>query len=337
MLTAIFTITRNTFTESIRQPIYMILLMLGTALLVLATAWSANTLEDDTQLHMTTALGGVLLGGLVLGSLVASGVLTREIDNRTVLTVISKPIGRPAFVLGKYLGVAGAVGLGVWVWSMVFLLTLRHKVPTAAGDQLDLPVIVFGSVALVVALVVSVWGNYFYNWVFTATLIRLFAAGVTLAYLLVLMVNKQWEFQSIVTEFDPELAPITNYGERPKSLVQVCIALLLVFEAVWLLSALAVAISTRLGYVLTLIVSTGVFALGLMSDWLFGRFAQTNLAADLAYRFVPNLQVFFLADALMLNHSADATYVLTASGYAALWIGAWLALGIALFQTRETG
>ncbi len=337
MLTALRTISRNTFTESIRQPIYMVLLALGVAVLVLSTMWSAHSLEDDTQLHMTTSLGMVGVLGLFLASLIASGVLAKEIDNKTVLTVISKPIGRPAFVLGKYLGVAGAVGLAVWVWSMVFLLTLRHKVISAASDHLDMPVIVFGLVALVVAIVVSVWGNYFYNWVFTATFVRVFAVGITIAYLLVLVVNKQWQFQSILTEFDPELAPLTNYGERPKSLVQVVIALLLVLEAVWVLGSLAVAVSTRLGQVMTLVVCSGVAALGVMSDALFGRFADANLAADLAYRATPNLQIFFLADALMLRTGADAAYVLTVSGYAALWAIAFLALGVAMFQTRETG
>jgi len=337
MLTALLTISRNTFTESIRQPIYMVLLGLGVLVLVMSMLWSAHSLEDDTQLHMTTSLGGILLGGLVLGSLIASGVLAREIDNRTVLTVISKPIGRPAFVLGKYLGVAGAVGLALWIWSMVFLLTMRHKVMSAASDPYDMPVIVFGSLALVLALVIAVWGNYFYKWIFTASFVRAFGIGVTLAYLIVLMVNKQWEFQSIVTEFDPELAPITNYGEKPKSLVQVVIALLLVSEAVWLLTSLAVAVSTRLGHVMTLVVVAGVFALGVMSDWLFGRFADASLAADIAYRLTPNLQVFFLADALLMRNDADAVYVLTVTGYAALWIVAFCALGVALFQTRETG
>jgi len=337
MLTAAWTICRNTFTESIRQPFYMILVTVGVMLMVFAMMWNLYSLSDNTQMHITTALGGVLLVGLVLASLIASGVLSREIDNKTVLTVISKPIGRPVFVLGKYLGVAGAVGLAVWIWSMVFLLTVRHKVVFAASDDLDMPVIVFGSMALFIAVAVSVWGNYFYNWVFTAMFIRIFAVGITLAYLIVLMVNKDWQFQSILTEFDAQMTPLTNYGEREKSLLQVVIALLLVLEAIWVLAALAVAVSTRLGQVMTLIICGGVYALGLMSDWLFGRFADANVAADVAYRIVPNLQVFFLADALMLNSSADASYVLTISGYALLWIVALLAIGVVMFQTRETG
>jgi ABC-2 type transport system permease protein len=331
------TISRNTFTEAIRQPIYIILLLGVILVLILGAAWAAYTLDDDNKLLLDTGLSMVLAASGAMAALLASGVLAREIDNKTVLTVISKPIGRPAFVLGKFLGVAGATTLAWLIWSLVFLLTVRHKVLSGAGDQLDGPVWVFGLSALGIAFLVAVWGNYFYNWVFNSTFVRVLTVTLPLAYLLVLLVNKQWQFQPIYTEFDPELAPVTNYGEEAKSLWQVVVALLMLFEAAMILVAGAIAASTRLGNVMTLLVVFGLFVLGIASDGFFGQYRDVNWLADIAYRLTPNVQLFFLADSLTQQHSITWAYAGMASAYASLFIIALLSVGVALFQTREAG
>ena len=331
------TISRNTFTEAIRQPIYIILLLGVILVLILGAAWAAYTLDDDNKLLLDTGLSMVLAASGAMAALLASGVLAREIDNKTVLTVISKPIGRPAFVFGKFLGVAGATALAWLIWSLVFLLTVRHKVLSGAGDQLDGPVWVFGLSALGIAFLVAVWGNYFYNWVFNSTFVRVLTVTLPLAYLLVLLVNKQWQFQPIYTEFDPHLAPVTNYGEEAKSLWQVIVALLMLFEAAMILVAGAIAASTRLGNVMTLLVVFGLFVLGIASDGFFGQYRDVNWLADIAYRLTPNVQLFFLADSLTQQHSITWTYAGMASAYAGLFIIALLSIGVALFQTREAG
>lgn len=337
MLTATLAIARNTLTESIRQPIYLVLLLLVSVVFVLGLTTSAYTFSDDSLQMIVMGLGMVLVGGTTLAALVATGVLSREIGNRTVLTVISKPVGRPLFVIGKYLGVSGAIGLAMWVWAMVFLLTVRHKVLSAAGDQIDMPVIVFGLSAFAVAAIVAVWGNYFYRWVFASTFTRTLAVTITLAYLLVLLIDKQWQFQAIYTEFDPELAPVTNYGEVKKSLGQVVLALVLVIEAVGVLTAVAIAASTRLGQVMTLIIALGFVALGVASDGLFGRHADTSDVAAAFYHGLPNLQFSFMADALTQQSSITLSYLGMATAYNAAFIIAILAIAVALFQTRETG
>jgi len=337
MFGPIVTIARNTFTEAIRQPIFIVLLFAVILLLMLGTAWAAYTLDDDNKLLLDTGLSMVLASSGVMAAFLASGVLAREIDNKTVLTVISKPIGRPAFVIGKFLGVAGATALAWLIWSLVFLLTVRHKVLSGAGDELDGPVWTFGVAALTIALLVAVWGNYFYNWVFNSTFIRVLTVTLPIAYLFVLMINKDWQFQPIYTEFDPELAPVTNYGEQAKSLWQLIVALLMVFEAALVLTAVAVAASTRLGNVMTLLIVFGTFLLGIASDGFFGQYRETHVLADLAYRLVPNVQFFFLADSLTQQHSITWAYALNTLAYAGLFILALLSVGIALFQTREAG
>ncbi len=335
MFMRIWTITRNTFTEAIRQPVFVVMVMFVILWLVLNLLTSAYTLDDDNKLLIDIGLATILGFGGVLAGLIATGVISREIDSKTVLTVISKPIGRPVFVLGKFLGVAGAITMAAWIWGLVFLLTVRHKVMAGAGDQLDMPVITFGCGALLIALAVAVWGNYFYNWVFSSTFSVVLALALPLAFLLVLMINRDWQFQSITTEFVDWRT--TNYGEKEKNFGQIILAVVMVVEAVWVLCAVAVACSTRLGWVMTLVVLAAVAALGLSSDYLFGRYMDDNLAARIGYAIAPNLQVHFLADALTQNHLVGWSYLVLGSAYSLLYILAMLCAGVALFQTRETG
>ncbi len=331
MLGPLLTISRNTFTESIRQPIFVVLLIAGGLLLVMSLMLSNYSMEDDNQLMIDISLSMLLVLGVVLAALLSAGVLSREIDNKTVLTVISKPIGRPVFILSKYLGVTAAVSFAMVTWSLVFLLVVRHKVLSAAADPVDWPVVIFGSSAFLVALGAGLWCNYFYRWVFNSTFATLLTAGLAVAYLLVLMINRNWEFQPITTEFKMELVhDLSNYGEEEKSLGQLMVVVFLVFEITWIMCAIAIAASTRLGQMMTLVVSVIAAMLGNISG-------SAPINRTVFRHVLPNFQQLYHADALLQNHPISAGYVLQASVYSLLFIVAVLALAVALFQTRETG
>lgn len=316
-----FSVARNTFLEALRQPIYVVLLLGGTLLMALNPALSAFTFGDDQKLLLDLGLSTLFVAGIFLAAFTATGVFSREIENKTVLTVVSKPVGRPAFVLGKYLGVLGALGVASLIWSCAFLLTVRHQVLSTASDEYDEPVLVFGCGALALALGLALWMNYFHRWIFASTLTACLAPLLALAYGLVLGVNKHWELQPLATDLDPQLLA----------------ALLLILEALAILCAVAVAASTRLGQLMTLTVCFGVFMLGLSSDFLFGRHAAAHWPAAAAYALAPNFQALWLADALTQKHPVDAAYVLAASAYAGLYVLGVLGLAIGLFQTREVG
>lgn len=327
MFAQVSSIARNTFTESIRQPIYVVLIGLIGILLVLATTWAAYTLGEDDKLLIDMGLSMMMLGGLALAAFTAAGVLAREIDNKTVLTVISKPIGRPYFILGKYLGVVAAVSVAFWIWSVIFLMCVRHGVMSTAADKHDQPVIVYGCVAAAVALGLAVWGNYFYNWVFTSRFSTLLAITLTAGYAATLVTDKTWAFQS----------PMHEFVDHEGQLVQVLIAMALVFEVLLVISAVAIAASTRLGQVATLGVCIAVLGLGMFSEYLFLRHTADNAVAWVPFAAIYNVQFTFMADALTQKSTISGYYVGLVSAYTACYICAVICLAIALFQTRETG
>ena len=341
MLSVIFTIARNTYTESIRQPIYVVLLIAGSLLLVLNLQAAAYTLSDDNRLLVDMGLSLLGLAGILLAAFTAAGVIHEEIENRTVLTVVSKPVPRPAFVIGKYLGVSAALAVAIWILACIFLLTVRHKVMQTASDTIDGPVALFGLVGWFLALVYASATNYLYRWVFTSTFVIGLLVTMTLAVLGVSLVAADWSFQPITTEFGPEHA--FQAGQLP-------IAILLIFESLLVLAAVAVASSTRLGQVMTLVVCLAVGVLGMSNEYYLHEqmvgtttlSEQPDLGSQVMWVVksvpswvVPNFQFLWLADALSQKHIIPLDHVGWLTLYSLLYVVAILGLATVLFQTRE--
>ncbi|MGP1346442.1 MAG: ABC transporter permease [Phycisphaerales bacterium] len=261
-------IARNTFLEAIRQPIYLVIVLLGGILQAGNTALSSYSMgytEDtevsgDNKLLLDIGLATVLVCATLLAAFTATNVLSREIENKTALTVISKPVGRPLFVLGKYLGISGAISIATIILITFLMWAIRHEVMSTARDSLDGPVILFALLAVGGSLALGIWGNYFYGWVFPSTVVLTLLPASVLCYVASISFSKKWEFQLPSEEFKP----------------QIMIACLCVFIAMLVFNALALACSTRLKQVMTLVVCAGVFMISLMSNYFLGQRAFEN-------------------------------------------------------------
>lgn len=322
MFSRFWGIVTNSFTETIRQPIYGVLLLVTTGLLVLNVGVSGYTLDDDNKLLKDLGLSTLLLSGLFLAAFSSAGILSREIENKTVLTVISKPVSRPVFLAGKFTGLSGALAVAFYLLGIVFLLAMRHKVLERASQHFDLPVIIFGVSAFMAAILIAAFCNYLYDMQFASTSIALAMPLMTVALALVALIDPEWQIQRFGQDFmDGQLIG----------------AALLVFAMVLILTAVALAASTRFGQVMTLTICLGVLLIGLVSDSMFGQYAERSVLARMAYWLSPNLAFLWVTDALTQNNHITLAYVGMTFGYAMLIVVAWLLIGIALFQKREVG
>lgn len=335
LLEQLLAIARNTLLESIRQPIVLVVCAAATILVVMSNPFSAWTMQDDQRMFVDIGLSTVFLATAVLASFIATNVITREIDNRTVLTVVSKPVPRPVFVVGKFLGVSGAMVVAFLYLSLVFMLVEVHGTLQTARDPLHMPVILFGSAAVLGAVGLGAWMNYFYGRSFPAWALVSSIPLLGLAYLLSLFFDAEWNSVGLAKQFEPEIWK----------------ALFLMALATTVLNAIAIAASTRLGQVLTLLVVVGVFVLGLLSDWMLGR-ALANAALETSQTAtqsvqhallsacraaLPNFQVFWLSDTLTQKKAIPTEYIAWVVPYALALVTAMLSLATALFQRREVG
>jgi ABC-type transport system involved in multi-copper enzyme maturation permease subunit len=101
-----------TFLEAVRQRLFSFLLLLGAALAGSSVAFRfLNFGQGELKFVADFGFGIMFLFGSLLAVVMTAQLLFAELDNRTALTLLAKPVGRSEFLLGKFLGVWAVLGV----------------------------------------------------------------------------------------------------------------------------------------------------------------------------------------------------------------------------------
>lgn len=125
-----FVILRHTFQEAIVQPIYPLLLAVGSAILVVFGLLPFFTLSEDTVMFKSVGLDVIRLLVLISTLFATSKSIFEEIEDRTMLTLMSKPLKKWEVLLGKYLGIILAALLAIAIYGIVLCLATWWRIPT---------------------------------------------------------------------------------------------------------------------------------------------------------------------------------------------------------------
>ncbi len=323
----IYAIAKVTFLQIIRQPIFGVLLLVALGLMTIAPSITGFTMDDDTKMLQDLGLSTILLTGLLLSAFGASGAISAEIEDQTILTIVSKPINRLSFIAGKFIGVLASLLLANIFMLLVFLLVLRHGVLSAAYMERDIPVIVFGLSAAAATLIIAGLLNYLFDWQFAPTAMGLGLPLMTFAVVIAGFFDKHWQFQTFGKGYSIDV-------------IKACILLTL---AVWILAGICLVCSTRLNVVWTLVICFVILCFGMIWDHyvLPHVVASSHMVAKAGwsalYAAVPNFQSFWMLDALDTDKHIPWSYVAHAVGYAMCYILAMMFLAYALFLERQVG
>jgi len=117
----------NTFREAIRDRILYLLLAFAILMIVSSRVLSLLTVGAEEKIVKDIGLASLSLFGVATAIFVGVGLVFKEIEKRTVYTLVSKPIARSQFILGKYLGLVLvlAVNLSIMTGAFYLLLALR--------------------------------------------------------------------------------------------------------------------------------------------------------------------------------------------------------------------
>ena len=140
-------IVRHTFQEAIVQPIYSLLIGLGAAILLIFAALPFFTLGEDTVMYKAVGLDVILLLVLIATLFATSKSIFEEIEDRTMLTLMSKPVAKWEVLIGKYLGLVLSALMAIAILGVVITLCVWWRVPNDyqmnvnTVDERDLAVI----------------------------------------------------------------------------------------------------------------------------------------------------------------------------------------------------
>jgi ABC-type Na+ efflux pump permease subunit len=126
-------ILRHTFRESMVQPIYSLLIGLGVAVITIFAFLPFFTLGEDTVMFMSVSLDVILLLVLIATLFATSKSIFDEIEDRTMLTLMSKPLHKWEVLVGKYLGIILAALVAVVLLGGVLCVATYMRIP---GDYL---------------------------------------------------------------------------------------------------------------------------------------------------------------------------------------------------------
>lgn len=117
-------IARNTFKEAVRNKILYMLLVFALILIMSSIILSLLAVGSAARIIIHLGLFSILFFGVLISIFVGIGLVYNEIDKKTIFTIISKPIHRYEFIIGKYLGLMLTIFVNVAIMSIFFLLLL---------------------------------------------------------------------------------------------------------------------------------------------------------------------------------------------------------------------
>jgi ABC-type transport system involved in multi-copper enzyme maturation permease subunit len=259
----ILAIAKNAYKESVRQPIFYLLLIVSAFLIYFSQFLVFFSFGQESKMIKDMGLATVTMCGLLLALFSSSTVIAKEMEKQTAITVLTKPLSRTQFILGKFLGIISSIFIAMLVLTLVFILTLYQP-----------PSLIYAGKIVAKNIDFSI------------------LPGIFLAY-----------FQAVV------------------------------------ITAISVAISTRMGMVPNIILSSFIFVLGHLSNYLIGFFAGKDfwvrVGGKIFYLVIPNLENFNVSDAIAVGTPVPIGYLLSAAFYGAIYAAIALLAAIALFRDRE--
>ena len=315
-----YKLTRNTFVECIREPVYYLMLLTALCINGLFPLAAMFVFRQQIKFVVDSVMATSLVFTLVAAVVCSAHTISREMRNGTVLLLLSKPVTRFSFVMAKISGIIAAVTVFLFVLNASALISVL-----IAKDQFRLEFGLMGVYygAIAVAALFGGLRNYFRQLSFTSnTLLALVILIPLIAVIYYFIRVHGMDMHDI----DPE-----EFIEA-KHLIP---ALLLLFPAVWTMGTISAALATRIELVANLTICTLIFLLGLVSKFFVMQWVGNGLTCSFLRALLPNWQYFWMADALAARQVIPWSYLLWSLVYVLFYIGFWALLALSFFNERE--
>jgi len=145
-------IAKQTLEDMLRRKILLILLIVAVAMIALGPSVGFLSPRESSAILRSLGLAVILIAGLLITVLSGIQVIPTEIERRTIYTVLSKPVQRFEFVLGKFLGGIATVFVMIAAMGIVFLGVLAVQEKHFAPDMMKGVVMTFFQMMLLGAL-----------------------------------------------------------------------------------------------------------------------------------------------------------------------------------------
>ncbi len=266
----ISTIAIGTAKEALSQPLFVVLTVIGAVALVAYIIIPYYTFGEDVKILTDSGMTSIKVLALAFALWTACTGIAGEIEGKTALTLLSKPVSRRQFVLGKFFGI---------LWPMLVMF------------------VVLGTLLLIV-----------------------------ISY-------------KVLYDARETANPTPNWQLCYETMVIAIPGLLLAFFEATTLTAIAVAISTRLPMLPNLIICGTIYVIGNLLPQIVlssaDKIPTVAFTGNLLAVFIPVLEHFNIAPAIAAGQPVPYHYLAFAALYCALYSTAAMLLALLLFEDRD--
>jgi ABC-2 family transporter protein len=314
-------IALSAFREGVRQWVFWLVLLSAVAMMAFSILVPYFTFGEDYLMVKQLGYDTIMLAAVLFGSLTASLSISEEIEGRTAITVMSKPVSRRQFMLGKFAGIVLAALFMFGILGVMFenVLLVKHwwdKLDSISNESIKESVTVAEHIGVVVT---PAWVN------------------IQLA---------DWSLPAATTDL------LRGLGQWTAHSMDTLPGLALCYSQVLVLVALAVTLATRVPMVVNITSVVVVFFLSHLTPALLaladrGQKENPNSTVSRLVGFVarvfdtllPDLGSFAMNPALLSDAPPPAglffQYVASVTLYGVLYTAIVLLLGLILFEDRD--
>src|SRR3984893_4119097 len=123
----IFAITTNTLTELTRQKVFCVLLIFGLVLIGSSVFMARFTFQQEFQILKDVSLGAMSIFSSLMAVVATARLIPQDIEDRTVYTILAKPVPRFEYLLGKLFGVLLLLAISIAVMAVLFVAVLYFR------------------------------------------------------------------------------------------------------------------------------------------------------------------------------------------------------------------
>jgi ABC-type transport system involved in multi-copper enzyme maturation permease subunit len=131
---AISWVAVNVFKESVRDRVPYNLVIFAVLLIASSYLIGQLTAGQDVKIIKDLGLAATTLFGLFIAIFIGIGLVSKEVERRSIYALLSKPIGRPQFIVGKYAGLVLTLAVNVTVMTVALYLVLAYMTYTESPE-----------------------------------------------------------------------------------------------------------------------------------------------------------------------------------------------------------
>lgn len=137
----------NTLRETIRDKVLYVILIFALLMIASGMLLSLLSMNQQDKVVFDLGLSAISIFGLIITVFVGTSMLNKEIDKKTIYLILTKPIRRADFILGKYVGLCLTLLIMTLAMATAFYLVLWYTL-NGMGKPLGLPLISTSAAAL---------------------------------------------------------------------------------------------------------------------------------------------------------------------------------------------